>query len=184
MHYIQQNAKCLHSVSRQSIKYLGCKPNVTVKTCFTQEGEKKRLFSHSRSLPQVYKESYCLLGYKKTYSSRLLHPAPHFILLRGRQVMQLRECEVLLCIIINKISRIISWITNIYTSNKSPRGAGEAVGTGWAQRHGLLAALINAAGAGGAGSRRDFASPLSEERRSGIFLSFFTRVLIAPLLST
>lgn len=56
----------------------------------------------------MYKELHCLLGYKKTYSSLLLHVALHFILLSKRQVMQPGECEVLLCIIINKISRIIS----------------------------------------------------------------------------
>jgi len=49
-----------------------------------------------------------MLGYKKTYSSLLLHPKLHFILLSRRQVMQLGECGVFLCIIINKISRIIS----------------------------------------------------------------------------
>lgn len=68
----------------------------------------KRWVLHSRSLPQVYKELHYLLGYKKTYSSLLLHVALHFILLSKRQVMQLGDCEVFLCIIINKISRIIS----------------------------------------------------------------------------
>ena len=59
------------------------------------------------------------------------------------------------------------------------------MGTVWAQRRMLLVALTNAAAAAvGAGSWRDFASSLSEERRNSIFLSFFTSVLIALLLST
>lgn len=48
----------------------------------------------------------------------------------------------------------------------------------------LLAALINAAAAVGAGSRRDFALSLSEESRNSVLLSFFICVLIALLLST
>lgn len=47
------------------------------------------------------------------------------------------------------------------------------MGAVWAQRRVLLAALINAAAAVEAGSWRDFALSLSEERRNGIFLSFF-----------
>lgn len=58
------------------------------------------------------------------------------------------------------------------------------MGAVWAQRGALLAALINAAAAIRAGSWRDFALSLSEERRNSIFLSFFMSVLIALLLST
>lgn len=85
--------------------------------------------------------------------------------------MLLGECEGLLCIIINKISRIISSIANNYSYNKSLRGAGDTVGTVWAQRCELLAAFVSAAVAVGTGGWCDFALSLSGERRNSIFLT-------------
>lgn len=75
---------------------------------FSLEGGQESSFSQVKASPRYRRNRVCLLGDRKSHSSPSLHTALHFILLSRRQALQLGECEVLLCIIISEISRIIS----------------------------------------------------------------------------
>lgn len=107
--YALHTAECKMSIQcKQSITYLECKNKVTVKTCLPSRRWAEKMVFTQQELPPGVQGITLLAGLQKAYSSRLGHPELCFILHSRRPVVLLGECEGLLCIIINKISRIIS----------------------------------------------------------------------------